>query len=233
MIIKKIIDRIKQNIHLISTKRRLKKEKRCNFLSGSFFDSKCQFEGRNFLSNYVRLYETKMGYASYCAKNTELSKVCIGKYTSIGPYVTNFGAIHPTEKYVSIHPVFYSENKLLGMAYVDKQKYDEYRYTSNRYLNEIGNDVWIGAKAILLGGITIGDGAVVAAGSVVTKDVPPYAIVGGVPAKLIRYRFSEEERYFLKNLQWWDKDEDWIKKHADLFDDIGKLMKHMEESERE
>ena len=70
----------------------------------------------------------------------------------------------------------------------------------------IGNDVWIGAKAIIRSGVTIGDGAVIGAGAVVTKDVPPYAIVAGVPAKIIRYRFDEELRKALLAAKWWDRD---------------------------
>ena len=77
----------------------------------------------------------------------------------------------------------------------------------------IGNDVWIGINAIIKAGITIGNGAVIGAGSVVTKNVPPYAIVAGNPAKIIRYRYNEEE---LKEIpeQWWDKDINSIKKKA-------------------
>lgn len=72
-------------------------------------------------------------------------------------------------------------------------------------------------------GVTIGDGAVVAAGALVTKDVPPYAIVGGVPAKVIRYRFLESDIQFLMELKWWKKDIEWIKKYADYFADIKQL----------
>ena len=68
--------------------------------------------------------------------------------------------------------------------------------------------------------MTIHDGAVVAAGSIVTKDVPPYAIVGGVPAKTIRYRFTEDQIKKLEALKWWDKSPVWIKENAKYFDDI-------------
>ena len=68
----------------------------------------------------------------------------------------------------------------------------------------IGNDVWIGANAIVLQGISVGDGAVIGAGAVVTKDVPPYAIVGGVPAKIIKYRFNEETIKNIQESQWWN-----------------------------
>ena len=67
----------------------------------------------------------------------------------------------------------------------------------------IGNDVWIGARAMVMDGVEVGDGAIVAANAVVTKDVPPYAIVGGVPAKVIRYRFAPEKIEALQLLQWW------------------------------
>lgn len=69
---------------------------------------------------------------------------------------------------------------------------------------KIGNDVWIGTRAMILDGITIGDGAVIGAGAVVTKNVPPYAIVGGVPAKIIKYRFSQDKINELLASQWWN-----------------------------
>ena len=74
--------------------------------------------------------------------------------------------------------------------------------------------------AIILPSVTIGENAVVAAGAVVTKDVPPYAIVGGVPAKVIRYRFNEEQIAFLQQSQWWNRSEEWLKENAALFTDI-------------
>lgn len=74
-----------------------------------------------------------------------------------------------------------------------------------------------------IGGITIGDGAVVMAGAVVTKDVPPYAIVGGVPAKVIKYRYDEDTVRFLLSFKWWNKDIEWLRKHWDLLCDVEKL----------
>jgi acetyltransferase-like isoleucine patch superfamily enzyme len=87
----------------------------------------------------------------------------------------------------------------------------------------IGNDVWLGANVIVLDNITIADGAIVAANSVVTKDVPPYAIVGGTPAKLIKYRFDEADIAFLLEYQWWDKDINWLRENLSLFHDIRNL----------
>ena len=83
----------------------------------------------------------------------------------------------------------------------------------------IGNDVWIGANAILLPGITIGDGAVIAAGAVVSKNVPPYAIVGGVPAKIIKYRFKPEVIQGLLGSQWWSWTDEKIKQHIPYMED--------------
>jgi acetyltransferase-like isoleucine patch superfamily enzyme len=81
----------------------------------------------------------------------------------------------------------------------------------------IGNDVWVGTGAIILSGVTIGDGAVVAAGAVVTRDVPPYAIVGGVPAKIIRFRFSKDQIKKLQQIAWWNWSKEKIIENLDYF----------------
>lgn len=81
----------------------------------------------------------------------------------------------------------------------------------------IGHDVWIGANAIILGGIRLGQGAVVGAGAVVTKDVEPYAIVGGIPARVIRYRFSPETIRAIESTNWWEADETLLARNAHLF----------------
>jgi tetrahydrodipicolinate N-succinyltransferase len=83
----------------------------------------------------------------------------------------------------------------------------------------------------LIDGVTIGDGAIIGAGAVVTKDVPPYAIVGGIPARLIKYRFEPDEIEFLLKLKWWDKDLEWIKNNSKLFNNIKKLMQSYTEQQ--
>ena len=84
--------------------------------------------------------------------------------------------------------------------------------------------MWIGYGARLLAGLTIGDGAVIAAGSVVTKDVEPYCIVGGIPARVIRKRFTDSEIAYLLGLEWWNQSFDWIENNAAKFHNVKLLI---------
>jgi len=183
------------------------------------------FEGKNYMVSGAKIFKSKMGYASYLSEGANISFAQIGRYSCIGPYVKIIMGQHPVSGFVSIHPAFYSPDNLGNrLDYVSESKFNEFRFLNNQYLLKIGNDVWVGQSAMLMEGITIGDGAVVGAGAVVTKDVPPYTIVGGVPAKEIKKRFSEKEIEFLINLRWWDKEEEWIKQYAEFFTDIRVLM---------
>lgn len=83
----------------------------------------------------------------------------------------------------------------------------------------IGNDVWIGTNVTILPSVTIGNGAIIEAGSVITKDIPDYAVVAGTPAKIIKYRFSEEEITLLNASQWWNWSDEAIKEHISEFSD--------------
>lgn len=86
---------------------------------------------------------------------------------------------------------------------------------SSKYVVKIGNDVWIGNNVMIMDGVTIGDGAIIAAGSIVTKDVEPYVVCAGIPAKAIKSRFDKDKVDKLLELRWWDKSPEWIKKNID------------------
>lgn len=115
--------------------------------------------------------------------------------------------------------------KVFGYSYYTglQPGFEMYRKTASGYLVDIGHDVWIGADVKIMDGVSIGNGAVVAAGAVVTKDVPPYAIVGGVPAKIIKYRFTPDQIEFLQQFKWWNMPEDWIRENWQMFEDIEKF----------
>jgi carbonic anhydrase/acetyltransferase-like protein (isoleucine patch superfamily) len=117
---------------------------------------------------------------------------------------------HPT-KLLSTHPAFYSLHNASGITFVSENKFAEHSQVV------IGNDVWMGAGSLILGGINIGDGAVIAAGAIVTRDVEPYSVVGGIPAKLIRYRFPENIIEELMEWKWWNLPVDVLRKLAPDF----------------
>lgn len=179
--------------------------------------------GYNIIYSKVTLNTVKLGKYTYIGSNSKFTSTEIGRYCSISSDVKLIAGRHPSSDYVSTHPAFYSKNYHYAYAQTDFNEY-ECADEDTKTLLKIGNDVWVGAGACFLDGITVGDGAIVAAGAVVTKDVPPYAVVGGVPAKIIRYRFSEEEIKFLKELKWWDRDEAWIKKYSPYFNDVKRLQ---------
>lgn len=176
--------------------------------------SGCAIGARSNISN------SKIGYGSYMGQDNVLYNVSIGKYCCLGDNIKVIAAIHPTSKFVSFHPAFYSMRKQSGFTYTNRQRFDEYKTVDGVYFCKIGNDVWIGEGAKILGGVTIGDGALIAAGAVVVKDVAPYTVVGGVPAKVIRSRFEPHQVEFLLKFQWWNKSERWIKSNIEEFQDI-------------
>lgn len=183
------------------------------------------FEGGNAVAKLTSVANSQVGYGTYIASYSKLSNCKIGRYCSIAQKVEVAFGDHPTRRFVSTHPVFYAKNTPVGYTYVKENRFKEYKYIDKcqDFFVQIGNDVWIGYGATIMSGVSIGDGAIIAAGAVVTRDVPPYAIVGGVPAKVIRYRFNEGDIHFLTELKWWDKDIAWIRKHAEYFDDIDRL----------
>lgn len=188
-------------------------------------------EGYNTISKDSTVINVSIGFASGISMNSYILDACIGRFTALAPGVRIVKGSHPTSQFVSIHPAFYSLKKQYGFTYVKEQRFNEFRTVNGKYAVVIGNDVWIGSNALTMEGVVIGDGAIVAAGAVVTKNVPPYAIVGGIPAKIIRYRFVEDDIEFLLKLQWWNKPLEWIKLYAEYFDDIEKLREVLKNEE--
>ena len=178
----------------------------------------CNFGIYNTIYNEVSLSEVTFGDFTYIAGNTSISRTTIGKFCSIGPDCKIGLGKHPTKDFVSTHPVFFSTLKQAQLTFSDKNYFDEFADI------EICNDVWLGANVIVVDGVTIGDGVIVAAGSVVTKNIPPYAIVGGVPAKIIKYRFEKEEIEKLLQLKWWDMDVEYLKENFIKFHDVKSLI---------
>lgn len=185
------------------------------------------FEGHNRIGENSS-FHGKMGYCSYIGRNSHLNAV-VGKYCCISDCVRSVSGTHPSHTYVSIHPAFYSTLKQCGCTYVEEDCFDEVLRdpVDGCAAIYIGNDVWIGCDVTLIGGIKIGDGAIIAAGAVVTHDVEPYTIVGGVPAKPIRKRFTQEQIEYLQQLRWWDKETLWLKKnHCDFRNIESFIEKH-------
>lgn len=191
------------------------------------------FEGHNAVYSKTKLVDCNIGYATYISSSCFFVKTKIGRYSSIASNVKVIAGTHPSSQYISTHPLFYTKRNFLGLNYNVNNTFQEYHYVdyNNNFYIEIGNDVWIGEDVRILDGVSIGDGAIIAAGALVTKNVPAYAIVGGVNAKIIKYRFDKESIEYLLQLQWWNKGEEWIKKNAKLFNDINRI-KDMEQASR-
>ncbi|MRX63334.1 CatB-related O-acetyltransferase [Maribacter luteus] len=151
-----------------------------------------------------------IGSYSYINFGTLIQNTTIGNYCSIAHGVKMGLGSHPLHLF-STSPIFYKKQNALGVQVLNEDvEFQEYAPIT------IGNDVWIGANAIIMDGVKIGNGAVVAAGAVVSKDVPAYAVVGGVPAKLIKYRFDDELRNKLESSKWWQSPPEVVVQKKDI-----------------
>ena len=179
-------------------------------------DGSCSLAGDNAFGQNCVISKTVVGRATYCTNNVVISNAEIGAFSSIAANVKIGLHKHPTSDFVSTFPGFH-----IHWPHTPYLSCDSAFDVQPRTI--IGNDVWIGDSAIILSGVRVGDGAIVGAGAVVTKDIPPYAIACGVPARIIRYRFNEFEIQRLLQIKWWNWDLDKIREHqlsfsrADVF----------------
>jgi chloramphenicol O-acetyltransferase type B len=150
-------------------------------------------------SNCIVNYSS-IGSYSYLNYGTMLQHTTLGNYCSISHNVKMGLGAHPLHTF-STSPIFYKKTNALNVQVLEENiEFQEYAPIT------VGSDVWIGSNVIVMDGITIGHGVVVAAGAVVTKNVPDYAIVGGVPAKVIKFRFNQNKIQELLESKWWLKD---------------------------
>ncbi len=162
------------------------------------------------LNNFVKVINCEIDSFTYLGAGCVFVNTKVGKFCSIAQDVKCGLGFHPIRSSISTHPAFYSINGN-GISFVDDNLINENSQTV------IGNDVLIGAGVIINDGVRIGDGSVIGAGAVVTKDIEPCSIVGGVPARLISYRFSPAERALLLSINWWNWPISKIKAKAKLF----------------
>lgn len=197
----------------LATFKLLKKARLCGIKASSIHSTSKIESGTTF-------YGSSMDRHSFCGYDCDIYFADIGSFTSIANGVVLGGGRHPME-WVSMSPVFYE-----GRDSVKAKFSTHSRELVKRVV--VGHDVWIGRSAIILPNVAVGDGAVVGAGSVVTKSVPPYGVVAGNPARLVRFRFDDKTIARLTRTQWWSLPDEELKRLGPNFNDVDKALEMLE-----
>lgn len=178
------------------------------------------------IGDNCNIQSSHIGTGTYISENSCIQHTKIGRFCAIADNVRSGMGTHPVEKNISIHPAFFSTIKQAGFTFVKENTFCELKKVmDSNFCVEVGNDVWIGSGVKIIDGVKIGNGAIIGANAVVTKNIEPYTINVGVPAKPIKKRFTDKQIQFLEDFKWWDKDFDWIKENAHQFNDIENFMK--------
>ena len=172
------------------------------------------------VDSFSALVNSSLGDYSYIGENSTVLYTDIGKFCSISNYCAIGGGGHPIE-WVSTSPVFNSSKSILNYRISDNT-YNPFQETT------IGNDVWIGSHSLIKAGVSIGNGAIVGMGSVVVKDIEPYEIWAGNPARFIRKRFADDQIEILEKVKWWDWDFGDLEKYAALFNNRDIFIERLE-----
>ena len=173
-------------------------------------------DNKSFISRKAKVYSqvqltnSTIGDYTYLGRHSRVIFADIGKFCSIAGDVKLGMSTHTLDN-ISTSPIFTECHNATGHHWTKNQTAAPYQRLT------VGNDVWIGTGAMVMGGLTIGDGAIVGAGAIVTKDVPPFAIVAGVPARIIRYRFPQEIIDRILESRWWNLSESVLKDNIALF----------------
>lgn len=167
------------------------------------------------------LYNTVINKHSFCGYDCTLINCTVGSFCSISNRVTIGGVAHPMH-FVSTSPVFLSHKDSV------KAKFAKFDFLPKE-MTLIGSDVWIGEGSFIKAGVKVGVGAVIGMGSIVTKDVPDYAIVAGNPARIIRYRFDQDTIKGLLSSKWWELDDNVLSIIGHTFDNPKKFLRTISE----
>ncbi len=160
------------------------------------------------------VYKSTFGQYCYTGRNATILSSTIGKFCSLAWNVSIGGGNHDFDKITTL-PEWRFE--MLDKRVLDHEKNTIFKERrESQAISIIGNDVWIATNAIILKGVNIGNGAIIAAGAVVVKDVEPYSIVGGVPAKKIGFRFNQERIFFFEKIKWWNWPIETIRNNREL-----------------
>ena len=181
--------------------------------------SNSKIDNTAYICGGSQVLNSTIGKHTIVAQDSTVLHADIGNFCSIGKTIG--GAAHP------IHMVS-SSNAFVEGRSVLKKKFADHPFNPMKRTH-IGNDVWVCVPSIVRSGVTIADGAVVGAGSVVTKDIGPYEIWAGCPARFVKKRFDDETIEKLLEIKWWDWSDDKIEKYACYFDDPKKLIRALEE----
>jgi phosphonate metabolism protein (transferase hexapeptide repeat family) len=167
---------------------------------------------------HSRLNESAVGDYTYLMERVQLDYAAVGKFGSVAAAARLGPTNHPLDRPTAHH--FSYRAAMYGLGEDDESVFE---WRADQPV-EVGHDVWIGHGAIVLPGVTVGNGAVVGAGAVVTKDVPPYTVVAGVPAEPVRRRFSETVAARIEATEWWHWDHETLAERLGAFRDLNAFL---------